>query len=241
MQIHHNNQITNDILIAIPVHNEAEYVDEILTAVSQCHGNILVVNDGSDDGTDELLGKYKSIKVISHKSNEGYGQSLIDAFAFAENEGYSWIITMDGDHQHQPLCLPRFFERIEKDGADIISGSRYLVCADSGNVPADRLRINRCITTLLNCALGIEITDAFCGFKAYRVSSLAKLKLTEKGYGMPLQLWIQAVFAGLRIAEISVPLIYHDPKRNFAGLLEISKYRMRYYLEIIEKELAVYD
>ncbi len=100
--------------------------------------------------------------------------------------------------------------------------------------------MNRCITALLNSALGIDITDAFCGFKAYRVSALKKLKLTEKSYGLPLQLWIQAAFAQLRITEIPVPCIYHDPKRNFAGLLELPRYRMRYYMDVIEKELAKY-
>ncbi len=241
MSTHRNKQIMEDSLVAIPVHNESMYVGDILTAVSKYHSNILVVNDGSDDGTGELLKEHNSINVITHKTNEVYGQSLIDAFEFARGRGYDWIITMDCDHQHQPSCIPQFFERIEKDDVDIISGSRYLLCRDPENVPANRLRINRCITALLNSALRIDITDAFCGFKAYRVSALKKLKLTEKGYGLPLQLWIQAAFAQLRITETPVPLIYHDPKRNFAGLLELPRYRMQYYMDIIEKELAKYD
>jgi dolichol-phosphate mannosyltransferase len=235
-----NNNSTDDILIAIPVHNEAGYVDDILTEVSKYHGDILAVNDGSDDGTDKLLKKHKLISVITHKTNDGYGKSLIDAFEFAKNKGYRWIITMDCDHQHQPQCIPQFFEKIEKDTADIISGSRYLFAPDTENVPEDRLRINRCITALLNSGLNINITDAFCGFKAYRVNTLAKLKLTEKGYGLPLQVWIQAAFAKIRITEIAVPLIYHDAKRNFAGMLEVPKYRMQYYMEIIEREFAKY-
>lgn len=237
MSTHHNNRSTNDILIAIPVHNEFRYVDDILTAVSKYHSNILVVNDGSDDGTDRLLKDHKSIKTITHKTNKGYGQSLIDAFEFAKTESYDWIITMDCDHQHQPSCIPQFFKNIDKDEADIISGSRYLLSTAPENVPVDRLRINRCITALLNSALALELTDAFCGFKAYRVESLKKLKLIETGYGLPLQLWIQAAFAELRITEIPVPLIYHDPKRNFAGQLEMPKYRMQYYMDVIEQEL----
>lgn len=234
------NNNKNDILIAIPVHNEAGYVDDILTEVCKYHSDILVINDGSDDGTDKRLKKHKSVSVITHKNNEGYGQSLIDAFEFATNKGYRWILTMDCDHQHQPQCIPQFIEEIKKDTADIISGSRYLFAADTENVPEDRLRINRCITALLNSALKIDITDAFCGFKAYRVNALGKLNLTEKGYGLPLQVWIQAAFAKIRITEIAVPLIYHDPKRNFAGMLEVPKYRMQYYMEIIEREFAKY-
>jgi glycosyltransferase involved in cell wall biosynthesis len=240
MSIYLNNLSRKNILIAIPVHNEARFVDDILTAVSEYHSDILVVNDGSDDGTDKLLKRHKSIKIIVHKTNEGYGKSLIDAFEFAKSEGYSWIITMDCDYQHEPQHIPQFFREIEKDNADIISGSRYLCCENTENVPADRLRINRYITALLNSALKMDITDAFCGFKAYRIATLKKLKLTEKGYGLPLQLWIQAAFAKFRITEIPVPLIYHDPKRNFAGQLEIPQYRMQYYMDVIEKELVKY-
>lgn len=240
MSTKRNNLITNNILIAIPAHNESGYVDDILTAVSKYSSNILVIDDGSDDSTDKLLKEYKSIKVITHKTNEGYGRSLIDAFEFASDEDYDWIITMDCDHQHQPVCIPRFFKEIEKDNADIISGSRYFFYTNHENVPPDRLRINRCITALLNSALKLDITDAFCGFKAYRLESLKKLKLTEKGYGLPLQLWIQTTFAELRISEIPVSLIYHDQKRNFAGLLELPKYRMKYYMDVIEKEFATY-
>lgn len=235
-----NKKTGGNCLIAIPVYNESGYVLDILTEVSSYHNDILVINDGSDDGTDKLLKERNSISVITHKTNEGYGQSLIDAFKFAAEHRFKWIITMDCDYQHQPSCIPKFFEHIEKDLADIISGSRYLSSLDISNVPEDRLRINRCITSLLNSALKIDITDAFCGFKAYKVKSIEKLNLTEKGYGLPLQLWIQAAFAELKITEIPVGLIYHDPKRHFAGLLEVPKYRMQYYMEIIEKELVKY-
>ena len=240
MLISLNNQITNKVLIAIPVHNESRYVNGILSVISKYHSNILVINDGSDDGTDKLLKRHKSIKIITHKTNEGYGQSLIDAFEFAKENGYEWTITMDCDHQHQPSYIPQFLKEINKDNADIISGSRYLLCSNPENVPADRLRINRCITALLNLVTKIDITDSFCGFKAYRNIALKKLKLTEKGYGLPLQLWIQAAFAQLRITEVPVPLIYHDPKRNFAGLLEIPGNRKKYYMDIIKKELNKY-
>jgi dolichol-phosphate mannosyltransferase len=231
----------HNTLIAIPVYNEARYVDDILTTVSNYSHNILVINDGSDDGTDKLLEKHKSIKVITRKTNRGYGRSLLDAFEFAKGEGYSWIITMDCDHQHQPSCIPQFFEEIKKEDADIISGSRYLESSHQRDKPpAERVAINRDITAQLNQILELELTDSFCGFKAYRVESLKKLKLTEKGYGLPLQLWIQAAAAKLRIREIAVPLIYHDPKRNFAGLLEIPQYRLQYYMDVIDKELAEY-
>lgn len=231
---------TAAVLIVIPVFNELEYIDDVLCVVSRYSDNILVVNDGSTDGTSNILKKHTCIEVISHKVNAGYGQSLIDAFIFACEKNFDWVITLDCDHQHEPSYIPRFYSEIEKDNADVISGSRYLRRINLGSVPppADRIAINRKITNILNENLDIRLTDAFCGFKAYRTKAIIRLRLTERGYGLPLQLWIRAVQAGLKIREIPVPLIYHDPRRNFCGFLEDPQKRLDYYMAIIERELG---
>ncbi|MHC4529642.1 MAG: glycosyltransferase family 2 protein, partial [Planctomycetota bacterium] len=178
--------------------------------------------------------------VISHETNAGYGQSLIDAFDFALRHKFDWVITVDCDCQHEPSYIPRFYHEMNKDDADIISGSRYLQVVNSGSLlpPPERIAINRIITHILNESLGTSLTDAFCGFKAYRTATVSKLALTEKGYRLPLQLWILAGRAGLKIREIPVPLIYHDPRRSFLGDLEDPQTRFNYYIGIIKKELG---
>ena len=228
------------VLIAIPAFNEVRYIDDILTEVLKSSENILVIDDGSNDGTSNKLNKYPNIITLSHKTNEGYGQSLIDAFDYAYANKYEWLITLDCDHQHEPSYIPHFYSEIKKNDVDIISGSRYLKKLDlnSKNLPPERICINRKITNILNQNLKLALTDAFCGFKAYRTASINQLKLSEKGYGLPLQLWILASKVGLKVSEISVPLIYHDPNRNFCGVLENPDVRFRYYIEIIEKELG---
>ncbi len=228
------------VLVAIPVFNEVRYVDDILKAVRRYSKKILVVDDGSTDGTSEAVKKQACVQVIRHEKNSGYGQSLIDIFDFARRYKYDWVITLDCDHQHEPSFIPRFNREIDKDDADIVSGSRYLRRMGCGPLlpPAERVAINRRITDILNKNLGLELTDSFCGFKAYRTAVMHKLELTEKGYRMPLQLWIRARRAGLRIREIPVPLIYHDPRRKFCGVLEDPQVRFNYYMEIIERELG---
>jgi dolichol-phosphate mannosyltransferase len=82
------------------------------------------------------------------------------------------------------------------------------------------------------------LTDAFCGFKAYRASALANLEITDDGYAMPLQVWVQAVERGLSIIEVPVPLIYLDESRAFGGALDNAEYRLAHYRAVFQDALA---
>ncbi len=220
-------------LAALPVYNEAEFVGPILDEVARYANDILVVDDGSDDGTAERLDGRSDIRVLHHEVNRGYGAALQTAFDFAVAENYTGIVTLDCDGQHQPRRIPRFIEAARS--ADIVSGSRYLKRYEGdAEPPADRLFINRRITHELNRRLGLHLTDAFCGFKAYRREALEALTITDSGYAMPLQLWVQAAAAGLRIVEVPVPLIYLDLNRSFGGSLDHAETRLAYYNRILD-------
>jgi dolichol-phosphate mannosyltransferase len=104
--------------------------------------------------------------------------------------------------------------------------------------PAERRQINVQITRELNERLGLTLTDAFCGFKAYRVAALAQLRITEPGYGMPLEVWVQAAHLGLRIVELPVPLIYLDEERSFGGSLDDGRKRLQYYHRVLDRAIA---
>lgn len=226
------------VLAAIPVFNEARYVRRVVAEVRRQVPDVLVVDDGSTDDTSRLLDALADVSVIRHPENRGYGQSLIDAFAYAQRLRYEWVITIDCDDQHEPERIAEFIARARQDDADIVSGSRYLqVMPENTTPPEDRRAINARITDMLNRALGLSLTDAFCGFKAYRVAALASLELTIPGYAFPMQFWVQAAHRGLRICELPVPLIYHDPTRHFGGLLDDPDSRYRHYLEVFTAEL----
>ncbi len=225
-------------LIAIPVYNEERYVEKVLRRVAEFADEILVIDDGSTDATPCLLGK-QPVEVIRHKENRGYGRALLDAFRWASVDGFDWVITMDCDEQHEPAAIPHFTEAIARNDADIISGSRYLDTHDGADVPPpDRRRINSMITKEINDRLGLSLTDAFCGFKAHRVSALNRLDLTESGYAFPMQLWAQSAAANLRIREIPVKLIYNDPTRTFGGPLDNPVERMAHYREALELAIS---
>ena len=225
-------------LTAIPVYNEERTLRRVLHKVRRYSREILVVNDGSSDHTAELLSQEPNLTVITHPRNRGYGSALISAFDHALNGDYDVLVTMDCDGQHEPARIPVLLEAIHD--ADIVSGSRYLrdFRQESLPTPEDRRFINQTITADLNQALGLNLTDAFCGFKAYRVGALTRLHITEAGWGMPLQLWVQAAHASLRIKEIGVPRIYLDPNRAFGGVLDDAQERLSYYRKIIADAAA---
>jgi dolichol-phosphate mannosyltransferase len=221
-------------LTALPVYNEVRYVDGVLDEVSEYSPEILVVDDGSTDGTAEVLSARNDIQVVRHARNRGYGEGLNTAFQFAIRNGYDYLVTIDCDGQHEPQRIPQFVAACQD--ADIVSGSRYLRQFDGDHEPpADRQRINRLITDELNRRLGLQLTDAFCGFKAYRVRALRHLHVTETGYAMPIELWVQAVAARLRIIELPVPLIYLDESRSFGGELDNAATRLEHYYEVLER------
>lgn len=224
-------------LTALPVYNEAAHVTKVLDEVVRHAGDVLVVDDGSTDGTSELLAARRDVHVLTHDRNRGYGQALLSAFDYAIVHCYDVLITIDCDGQHEPQRIGQLVAACE--AADIVSGSRYLESLDGQqSAPAERRQINREITAELNRSLGLSLTDAFCGLKAYRVCSLARLRLTEPGYGMPLELWVQAAHQGLKIVELPVPLIYLEEKRSFGGQLDDGQARRRYYREVLDRAVA---
>lgn len=219
-------------LTAIPIYNEARHVRRILARVRAVSPEILAIDDGSTDGTSEILAREPGIRLLSHPQNRGYGMALASAFAYAVEHRFDALVTIDCDGQHDPAHIPTLLAALAD--ADIASGSRYLQEFAQDNVaPSDRRRINFEITREINRRYGHQLTDAFCGFKAYRRPALERLRVTEPGWGMPLQLWVQAFRLGLRVHEVAVPRIYLDPTRSFGGVLNDAEQRLEYYLRVI--------
>ncbi len=223
-------------LTALPVYNEAQHVCRVLDEVLRYSPDVLVVDDGSTDETGTLLARRDDVRIATHRENRGYGAALLTAFEYATKHSFDVLVTIDCDGQHEPQRIPRFVQACQD--IDIVSGSRYLKRYDDDTEPPEqRRRINEQLTAELNRHLGLDLTDAFCGFKAYRVEALAPLDLHETGYAMPLELWVQAVAHDLRIIELPVPLIYLEEERSFGGMLDDGAARLQYYHEVLERSM----
>jgi dolichol-phosphate mannosyltransferase len=225
-------------LTALPVYNEHLHVNPVLDEVLRYAGDVLVVDDGSTDGTRELLAARGDIRTIRHETNRGYGAALKTAFEYAVQNQYEVLVTIDCDGQHTPQRICSLVAACRD--ADFASGSRYLCTKEvARQAPAERRQINTELTRELNERLGLSITDSFCGFKAYRVPALAKFTITEPGYGMPIEVWVQAAYHQMRIVEVPVPLIYLDETRSFGGSLDDGRKRMEYYHRVLDTAIDI--
>ena len=221
------------VLTAIPVYNEEAHLEPVLDEVLRHAGDVLVVDDGSTDRTADLLRAFPQVQVIRHRRNLGYGAGLRSAFGRAIEGRYDGLVTLDCDGQHEPRRIPAVAAHLAT--ADVVSGSRYLQVFDPSQAPPEaRRRINVEVTRWLHECLGLNLTDAFCGFKAYRATALAQFEITDLGYAMPLQVWVQAVQHGLTVVEVPVPLIYLDEARAFGGALDDAAYRLAHYRRVFQ-------
>jgi dolichol-phosphate mannosyltransferase len=239
----------SDTLVVVPVYNEMPHLgDVMLTIRLSWDGDVLAVDDHSTDGSADLLRMIETIHLLRHERNAGAGGVLLRGFRFAIERGYRSVITLDADGQHSPFLLKTFFRAIEphcgdrcdcRPKADFVWGSRYLQ-GYRRLAPAFQARqeVNKTVTRRLNALTGYALTDAFCGFRAYRTEAIEALDLTETGYGMFMQMTLQAAHADLSIREIPVPLIYLDETRNFQDVFRDTRARLTYYHRVIDAELA---
>lgn len=221
-------------LIICPVYNEEKYLTSFIDDVrSVCDYPILIINDGSTDNTLKTIESKCPDFLINHTKNMGYGKSLIDGFNFAVDNNYRGIITIDGDSQHDATMIPIFFEKIKE--YDIVSGSRYLYIREHPDIepPQSHFVYHQLITSIINETFKSSITDAFCGYKAYRVEKIRLLDIDIDGYGIAIQIIIQMLYKQLKYTELPVPMIYHNPVRDRVHPTEKTKY----YLDTLKAEL----
>lgn len=229
------------ILVAIPAHNEAPSIDRILPSVLEYGMPVLLIDDGSTDDTAVKASAWP-VELVRNPKNVGYGRVMRDIFSWGATRGFDWVITMDCDEQHEPSFIPDFVSQIRRNDSDVVSGSRYLKQSKSDTqAPIDRSRINRAMTSAINTSLRgafeSPITDAFCGFKAYRTVAANGLHLDADGYEFPMQFWVQAAANRLRIREIPVPRLYLDLSRSFGNGLDDPEKRLAVYHATLQREL----
>jgi dolichol-phosphate mannosyltransferase len=202
------------VLVVVPTYNERPNVEKIvqrtLQAVPAAH--VLVVDDGSPDGTgdvaDELALGDDRVHVLHRAAKAGLGAAYVAGFGWGLARAYDVFVEMDADGSHQPEQLPELLAAL--DEADLVLGSRWVPGGTVENWPRRREVLSRGGNTYVRLALGIGLRDATGGFRAYRRMALERLDLatvSSQGYCFQVDLAMRAVAAGLRVREVPIRFV----------------------------------
>ena len=209
------------VLVAIPTYNEAQSVSKIIdrvrAAVPDAH--VVVVDDGSPDGTGEIADKMAAVDdhvhVLHRTAKRGLGAAYVAGFRWALERGYGTIVEMDADGSHQPEELPRLLAAL--DHADLVLGSRYIPGGRVENWPRRREVLSRGGNAYTRLLLGVALKDATGGYRAIRADALRSLDLDDvasQGYCFQVDLAWRSVRAGLRVVEVPITFVEREEGRS---------------------------
>jgi dolichol-phosphate mannosyltransferase len=211
----------DSVLVVIPTYNERENLEPIVrrlfAALPTAH--LLVVDDGSPDGTGEvadvLAAADERVHVLHRTEKAGLGAAYVAGFDWGLARDYDAIIEMDADGSHSPEDLPRLIGMLgpEGTGADVVLGSRYVPGGRTVNWPWYRELLSRGANVYSKLALGVSINDITSGYRAYRREVLEKLKLhnvASQGYCFQVDLALRAVEAGFVVVEVPITFVERE-------------------------------
>lgn len=191
-------------MVLIPAYNEEKVIRSVVEGVLTYTKDVLVVDDGSSDST---FSNIESVGIpIIQQPHKGKGAALRTGFSYAIERSYDWVITMDGDGQHDWRNIPEFVDAMANGAGDIITGSRM---SNTSSMPLLRLVTNRTMSTVISRLAGKKIPDTQCGFKAIRTEVLKTITLTTFHYDTESEVLIKAGRKGYTISSIPVKTIYN--------------------------------
>jgi len=213
-------------LVIIPTYNEKENVEKIITKVMSLPNNfnVLIVDDGSPDGTAQIVKNLQSkytnrLHIEERKGKLGLGTAYIHGFKYALRNGYEYIFEMDADFSHNPNDLCRLYDACAKDGADFAIGSRYTKGGKVSNWPLNRILMSYFASVYVRMILFIPIKDTTAGFKCYTRKVLETLNLDQiqfVGYAFQIEMKYKAIKAGFKAKE--VPITFVDRKEGYSKM-----------------------
>jgi len=195
------------IIACIPAYKEEEHIGNVVSETMKYVDKVLVCDDGSGDETGSIA-KNMGAHIILHDQNLGYGAALQSLFNEARRLEADIVVTIDGDGQHNPNDIYLLVERLDKGDVDIVIGSRFLEGAGS-EAPGWRKTGIKAITMLVS-NVGLTLTDATSGFRAYNKRALGLLKFTEDGMGASTEILLNAKENDLKVTEVPIWISYGE-------------------------------
>ena len=214
------NEAQGGALVIVPTYNEADNVEAIVqrVRVAEPSAHVLVVDDGSPDGTgkiaDSMAADDAAIHVLHRVGKQGLGAAYLAGFEWGLERGYGYLVEMDADGSHPPERLPAMLEA-SRHGAGLVIGSRWVRGGAVRNWPIHRLALSRGANTYARLALGIPVRDATAGYRVFRRETLLALDLdsvSSRGYCFQIDLTLRAADAGITTREL--PITFTERERG---------------------------
>ncbi len=210
----HINIMQNQILVIVPTYNEAHNIPKIIESVLTLDEptHLLVVDDGSPDGTgeivEELIPSYEGkLHLIRRSGKLGLGTAYVRGFEFALEKGYTYVCEMDADFSHNPQDIPSLVEEVRSGNADVAIGSRYSNGISIINWPLSRLILSYGANLYARLITGLPVKDTTAGFKCIHRKVLETISvegIRSNGYAFQIELHFRAWKAGFRLKEVSI-------------------------------------
>jgi dolichol-phosphate mannosyltransferase len=205
------------VLVVIPTYNELENLPIIVAGVRAAapEVKILIADDNSPDGTGEvadgLAAKDNSVQVLHRTKKSGLGAAYLEAFQWAKTNDFDVVVEMDADGSHSPADLVRILAALTD--SDVVLGSRWVKGGRVVNWPKSREFLSRGGNLYTRLWLGIPLKDATGGFRAYRMTAIAKIdvsKVESQGYCFQVDMAWRAVRCGLRVTEVPITFVERE-------------------------------
>jgi glycosyltransferase involved in cell wall biosynthesis len=201
-----NTKKIKNFCVLICAHNEAEHIEAVVRAsLEQTSSTVIVVDDGSTDGTAELAEQAGAF-VLRNPVNMGKGAALKRGFDLVEESTYDAVVVVDADGQHDPREIQRFIDAYERTGIPVLIGNRM---ADTRGMPFARQWTNRFMCWVLNRLTKLYVADPPCGFRFYRADVLPFIMSDEKRFAFEFDILIHAALRHIRVDSVRVSTIYH--------------------------------
>jgi len=203
------------VVAGIPCHNTESFIGDVVSSANKYVDQVIVVDDGSTDGSAEVARGAGAI-VISHSTNQGYGEALKSCFEMAKTNGANILVTIDSDGQHDPEEIPLLLAPILRGEADVVIGSRFLT--NEVNMPSYRKFGISLISFLFNLGSRTKVSDSQSGFRAYNKEIIESFLLSEPGMSISIESLEKARRNGVIIKEVPISCVYPPSILNMKAI-----------------------
>ncbi|MDR1653354.1 MAG: glycosyltransferase family 2 protein [Prevotellaceae bacterium] len=200
----------SEICVIVPTYNNARFLKTTLEDILQYAENVIVINDGSTDGTARILEKFENrITVFSCGTNKGKGYALRRGFDIAESSGFRYAITMDSDGQHAGADLPVFYKTIAQNPDNMLIGCRLL---KQKNMPAANTFANKFSNFWFTVQTGKRLPDTQTGFRLYPLRQMRRMRPLGCRYEAELELLVRLAWSNVGIIPLKINVEYPDDR-----------------------------